>query len=145
MNGCVDMVVLLHPLHKVQLKPSSVGNPKGGGSEKELRKESSWRGSVELSNISSKADLVRLGLYKRGGSPSLKLLSLFLPFCFFFFLISPPSILPSPHGGSKYMTVRQCPASPSGRVIILCGLKSLPPLARQTCHTQREKETEKAG
>lgn len=147
------MVILLH-LSRVRLKACLVGNQKGGEHEKELRKESSWRGggrgSVELSNISCKVGLGseawRIGLHKRRWflfpwSFSLSLCS--RPSPFFFSLLLHPSILPSPRGWSKRMTVRQCPASPSGRVIILSGAKSLPPLARQTCHTQREKEAER--
>lgn len=66
------MVILLH-LSRVRLKACLVGNQKGGEHEKELRKESSWRGggrgSVELSNISCKVGLGseawRIGLHKR--------------------------------------------------------------------------------
>lgn len=61
-----------------------------------------------------------------------------LPF-FFNSFISQSRLPPSPHGWSKGMTVRQCPASPSGRVIILSSAKSQPPIARQTCHTCRGK------
>lgn len=148
------MVLLLH-LSRVRLKACLVGNQKGGEHAKELRKESSWRGggqgSVELSNISCKVGLRseawKIGLHKRrwflplSPSPSHLLLS---PHpLFFLYFITRPSL--SPHCRSEeLMTVRQCPASPSGRVIILSSTKSLPPLARQTCHTPREKEGERS-
>lgn len=138
------------PLLKVELTSCLVGNWKGGEPEKDQRKESSLRGSKELSNISCKVGLVRLGLHKRRwflfpSSFSLLLCSFTSPFFFPFFFSTPLSFPPPTAGVSVWQWDSALPAPLAESSFLEALNRYLYLLNKYVALEEREKEKGREG